>query len=113
MICVHFTQCIVIVHSGTVRRRWRPSAVDSRCDIEMVLEANHILVTNEQRNTVLVTQELVGYWSTPPPPKKEKKIENSKVQNRLHKLLLLFVLTVNIQGKITCVWNLNFRSQRS
>lgn len=100
-----FTQCIFIVHSGTVRRRWRPSAVDSRCDIEMVLEANHILVTNEQRNSVLVTQELVGYWSTP--PKKEKKIENSKVQNRMHKLLLLIVFAVNIQGKITCVWNLN------
>lgn len=73
LICVHFTQCIFIVHSGTVRRRWRPSAVDSRCDIEMVLEANHILVTNEQRNTVLVTQELVGYWSTPPSPQKREK----------------------------------------
>lgn len=47
-----------VIICGTVRRRWRPSAVDSRCDIEMVLEANHILVTNEQRNSVLVTQEL-------------------------------------------------------
>ncbi|XP_062595563.1 DNA helicase MCM9-like, partial [Saccostrea cucullata] len=55
-----------VIICGTVRRRWRPSSVDSRCDIEMVLEANHILVTNEQRNTVLVTQELkseiIKFW---------------------------------------------------
>lgn len=67
VICVNFSTNVLmyfIVHSGTVRRRWRPSAVDSRCDIEMVLEANHILVTNEQRNTILVTQELVCYRSS-------------------------------------------------
>ncbi|XP_061174591.1 DNA helicase MCM9-like [Saccostrea echinata] len=55
-----------VIICGTVRRRWRPSSVDSKCDIEMVLEANHILVTNEQRNTVLVTQELkseiIKFW---------------------------------------------------
>ncbi|BFZ04942.1 hypothetical protein BsWGS_07980 [Bradybaena similaris] len=42
---------------GTVRQRWRPSMPDSRCDIEIVLHANHILVTNEQRNSVMITQE--------------------------------------------------------
>lgn len=72
-------------HSGTVRRRWRPSSVDSRCDIEMVLEANHILVTNEQRNSVLVTQELVGYWSSqinpPPPPQIKIEKKNRKFQS--------------------------------
>ncbi|KAJ8298755.1 hypothetical protein KUTeg_022815, partial [Tegillarca granosa] len=51
---------------GTIRRRWRPTAVDSRCDIEIVMKANHVLVTNEQRNTVLVTKELkseiASFW---------------------------------------------------
>lgn len=92
VICVNFSTNVLmyfIVHSGTVRRRWRPSAVDSRCDIEMVLEANHILVTNEQRNTILVTQELVCYRSsqslphlpTNPPPPSIKKFFFSKNPN--------------------------------
>ncbi|CAG5132668.1 unnamed protein product, partial [Candidula unifasciata] len=42
---------------GIVRQRWRPSTVDSRCDVEIVLHANHVLVTNEQRNSVMITQE--------------------------------------------------------
>lgn len=45
--------------SGTVCQRWRPVSEESKCDIEIVLRANHVLVTNEQRSRVLITQELV------------------------------------------------------
>ncbi|XP_059150821.1 DNA helicase MCM9-like [Physella acuta] len=43
---------------GTVRQRWRPTIPDEKCDVEIVLHANHILVTNEQRNHVIITPEL-------------------------------------------------------
>ncbi|XP_063400645.1 DNA helicase MCM9-like [Mytilus trossulus] len=53
---------------GTVKRRWRPSSVDSRCEIEVVMKANHVLVTNEQRNSVLVNQdlkkEILSFWES-------------------------------------------------
>ncbi|KJE96086.1 mini-chromosome maintenance deficient 9 [Capsaspora owczarzaki ATCC 30864] len=43
------------------------AANDNRCDLEMVLYANHIRVNNEQRSRVVVTDELrasfVDYWS--------------------------------------------------
>ena len=56
----------MLFSSGTIKRRWRPSSVDSRCDIEVVMKANHILVTNEQRNSVVVNQDLVmdKYFTT-------------------------------------------------
>ncbi|XP_060074064.1 DNA helicase MCM9-like [Ylistrum balloti] len=47
-----------VIICGTVLRRWRPVTADARCEIEIVLKANHVLVTNEQRNTVLITQEV-------------------------------------------------------
>ncbi|KAK0060388.1 DNA helicase MCM9 [Biomphalaria pfeifferi] len=51
---------------GTVRHRWRPAILDTKCDVEIVLYANHILVTNEQRNHVIITQELkdevIKFW---------------------------------------------------
>ena len=47
------------VSSGVVMQRWRPSVQDSRCDLEVVLWANHVQVTNEQRTSVQLTQELV------------------------------------------------------
>ncbi|XP_041367833.1 DNA helicase MCM9-like isoform X2 [Gigantopelta aegis] len=51
---------------GTVRRRWRNLMADSRCDIEIVLQANHVLVTNEQRSSILITNEMkseiVSFW---------------------------------------------------
>ncbi|XP_076450978.1 uncharacterized protein LOC143286913 [Babylonia areolata] len=51
---------------GTVCQRWRPLSEESKCDIEIVLKANHVLVTNEQRSRVLITKELkeeiVWFW---------------------------------------------------
>ena len=45
--------------SGVVSRRWRQAGQDARCDIDIVIRANHIQVTNEQRTNVLLTQEQV------------------------------------------------------
>jgi uncharacterized membrane protein len=50
--------------SGTVCQRWKPLSEESKCDIEIVLKANHVLVTNEQRSRVMVTQELVRLGRT-------------------------------------------------
>ena len=46
--------------SGTVLRRWHNLSADNKCDIELFLKANSIIVTNEQRNSIAVTQELVS-----------------------------------------------------
>ncbi|XP_050410283.2 DNA helicase MCM9 [Patella vulgata] len=43
---------------GTVRRRWKNLTMEVRCNIDIVLHANHVLVTNEQKNNILITQEL-------------------------------------------------------
>ncbi|OWF35387.1 DNA helicase MCM9-like isoform X2 [Mizuhopecten yessoensis] len=55
-----------VIICGTVLRRWRSVSVDARCEIEVVMKANHVLVTNKQRNAVLVTQELkneiASFW---------------------------------------------------
>ena len=59
--CLDVVQLWVILRcSGTVCQRWRPLSEESKCDIEIVLRANHVLVTNEQRSRVLITQELVS-----------------------------------------------------
>ncbi|XP_022099794.1 DNA helicase MCM9-like [Acanthaster planci] len=44
--------------SGIVLRRWRPVNVDGKCDVELVLRANHIAVKNDQRGTITVTDEM-------------------------------------------------------
>lgn len=47
-------------------RRWKPLSSGVRCDIELVLSANHLEVCNDQRSAVLVTQEVkdafAAYW---------------------------------------------------
>ena len=52
----------ICFHSGVVLRRWRTMSADAKCDIEIVVKANCVLVTNEQRSNVLVTQELVSFF---------------------------------------------------
>ncbi|XP_077994349.1 uncharacterized protein LOC144448073 [Glandiceps talaboti] len=44
--------------SGIIMRRWGSVYTESRPDIEMVMKANHLLVKNEQRSTIAVTDEL-------------------------------------------------------
>jgi DNA helicase MCM9 len=44
--------------TGMVSRRWQTLGIGTRCDIEIVLRANHLTVNNEQRSTVLVTSDL-------------------------------------------------------
>ncbi|XP_029187907.2 DNA helicase MCM9-like [Acropora millepora] len=53
---------------GVVMRRWKPVYADSRCDLELVLKANHVSVNNGQRAGVVVTEELkrefAEFWET-------------------------------------------------
>ncbi|KAJ4431896.1 hypothetical protein ANN_20502, partial [Periplaneta americana] len=55
-----------VVICGTVMRRWRHMYDGSRSDIELVLKANHTQVCNDQRSSVLVTNEtrdeFSKYW---------------------------------------------------
>ncbi|XP_070543644.1 uncharacterized protein [Ptychodera flava] len=44
--------------SGVIMRRWSSIYAESRPDIEMVMKANHILVKNDQRSLIAVTDEL-------------------------------------------------------
>ncbi|XP_063969321.1 DNA helicase MCM9-like isoform X1 [Lytechinus pictus] len=47
-----------ITVTGTVMRRWQATYVDSKCEIELALKANHISVKNEQREVLTVTEEM-------------------------------------------------------
>lgn len=66
-----------VTATGVVSRRWQTLGIDSRCDIEIVLRANHVTVNNEQRSSVLVTsdlkQEFDEFW---------KKYKNSPLTAR-------------------------------
>eukprot|EP01132_Coremiostelium_polycephalum_P009733 gene9733-11953_t len=44
--------------SGVAIRRWRPIRPDERCDVEIVLLANHVRIMNEQRMGVGLTDEI-------------------------------------------------------
>lgn len=64
---------------GVVMRRWKPVYADSRCDLELVLKANHVSVNNGQRAGVVVTEELkrefAEFW---------EKHKDSPLQARNH-----------------------------
>ena len=45
---------------GAVTRRWHPVAMDTRCDMEVIILANHVDVENDQKSVVMVTEEMVG-----------------------------------------------------
>ncbi|XP_071501426.1 uncharacterized protein [Diadema antillarum] len=47
-----------ITVTGTVMRRWQSVYVDSKCEIDMALRANHIQVKNEQRGVLTITEEM-------------------------------------------------------
>ncbi|XP_052801933.1 DNA helicase MCM9-like [Mya arenaria] len=47
-----------VVICGVVMRRWRGLAGEVKCDIELAVKANSILVTNEMRSASTITQEL-------------------------------------------------------
>ncbi|CAH0385263.1 unnamed protein product [Bemisia tabaci] len=55
-----------IVVCGTVRRRWRPFSQGARIDCELALQVNHISVCNDQRSSVLLSNEVkaefVEFW---------------------------------------------------
>ncbi|KAM9316658.1 DNA helicase MCM9 [Gastrophryne carolinensis] len=43
---------------GVVMQRWKPLYVDTRCDLEIVLKANYIIVNNEQPCGVIINEEV-------------------------------------------------------
>ena len=43
---------------GVVRQRWKPLGQDSRCEVELVLQANHLEVNNQQSIGVLLLENL-------------------------------------------------------
>ncbi|KAL1254009.1 hypothetical protein QQF64_016238 [Cirrhinus molitorella] len=43
---------------GVVCQRWKPTFLDCRCDVEIVLKANYIEVNNEQSTTALVLEDI-------------------------------------------------------
>ena len=48
-------------YSGVVSRRWKRESADSRCDVELVIKANQVQVTNEQRANLPLTAEQVRH----------------------------------------------------
>jgi DNA replicative helicase MCM subunit Mcm2 (Cdc46/Mcm family) len=47
-----------ITINGIVSRRWRQFGVDERCDLEMIIVANHLKVNNEHKLGLGMTEEL-------------------------------------------------------
>lgn len=51
---------------GIVRRMWQPLQKENRCEIEIYLEANYILVKQDTKSTVQVTEEAreiyIKFW---------------------------------------------------
>ncbi|XP_062323591.1 DNA helicase MCM9 [Osmerus eperlanus] len=43
---------------GVVRQRWKPLSQDSRCEVELVLQANHLEVNNQQSIGALLLEDL-------------------------------------------------------
>lgn len=47
-----------VVVCGTVRRRWKALYIGGKTEIDLVLQANHIEISNDQNNSIHVTQEI-------------------------------------------------------
>ena len=48
----------LVFYSGTVRRRWKSLILGGQTEIDLVLQANHIEISNDQNNAVHVTNEI-------------------------------------------------------
>lgn len=53
--CSHFADDIII--TAVVVRKWKPPVADMRCEVAIVLLANHVQVLNERKCTVHVSPE--------------------------------------------------------
>jgi DNA helicase MCM9 len=47
-----------VLLSGTVIRRWKPPFAGQKCDIELALLANHVVIKNEQHDDFNVTEAM-------------------------------------------------------
>jgi DNA helicase MCM9 len=76
--------------SGIVKKRWKTSYEDERCDVELFLEANNVRVNNQQRFGLNVTEELISdfrkFW---------KKFADNPLQGRN---LILKSICPNLYG---------------
>ncbi|XP_072950044.1 uncharacterized protein Prp18 [Epargyreus clarus] len=57
-----------VIICGTVRRRWRPSAHNRKSEVELVLQANYVEVSNSQKSEVVAAAPDIkdcfeDYWS--------------------------------------------------
>jgi DNA helicase MCM9 len=52
--------------TGVVRHMWQPLARDQRCELEVFIDTNSVLVSNDKKGAVVITRELredfEGYW---------------------------------------------------
>ena len=44
---------------GVVRQRWQPLTSNLQCDVELALDANHVMVNNEQKSRIKITDDEV------------------------------------------------------
>ena len=64
-VCVHTSYCTYVMlyaipnFRGIVTRRWHPVVMDTRCDMEVILVANHVQVQNDQKSIIMVTEDMV------------------------------------------------------
>lgn len=53
---------------GIVLRRWKNIYPGSRCDVELVIKANDLMISNDQRSSVLITEqhkrEFIEFWNS-------------------------------------------------
>lgn len=66
LFCISIIYSFFILYSGTVRRRWKSLNIGGQTDIDLVLQANHLEVSNDQNNSVHITQEIkeefANFW---------------------------------------------------
>ncbi|XP_046846241.1 DNA helicase MCM9-like [Xenia sp. Carnegie-2017] len=65
--------------SGVVMSRWKSVKIDVKCDVDVVLHANHVHVHNDQNGDAIITEELrnefQNFW---------KEHENNPLEGRNH-----------------------------
>ena len=84
--------------TGVVVRRWKPLSVGSPCDLELVLLANHVMVNNNQRASVVVTEQMITrfeeFWAS----HRDKPLEGRNVilANFCPQMFGLYVVKLSI-----------------
>lgn len=72
---------------GVVCQRWKPLFQDARCEVEVVLKANHIEVNNEQSSGAVVLEDIQKEFEEFWDKHKHDPIAGRPVRKRLTHLL--------------------------